>query len=570
MKKSKILSVLMITGILTISTLGTNVNAASEKKSISVHEYLVANKTVVTYALSNRNDTLPLSAVEAEFGVKTSSENDPVKTGDEFEKDGKVHTIINYGDVNKDGKITTADALEVQKYVLGLVTLDDIQIEAADVERLGEDKVTTADALAIQQFVLGKRSNETETKTILNRNPVRDEDLIRDINVVKQPESDTNKYETGKEIIIAKVSSTNVTKLESYLLKNSAITSVISTEGTADEAKNSAHIIYEDDNNGEITIKLYAPYPGQYQISLNVQGSNVMQGGITKVLDPVTVEENNEITGIELYNGATKLETEELSLKTEKTLKLAIEFNHKYYDYKDNTKVIRTKVFNDVDGVSITKEGDNCLEDGTTSLANGDSMIQVSTAAQPATALYINTSNTAGTATITMNITSSKYTTANSVKLTINVSKVIADTIIINNTTPSTAGISIDLYQTYDSSVPKTMELNGKVYTILDVELKEKSEHVDLIFKDVGKTGKTGADGTKKLVVSENANAPSRVIDVIPLYKNGSSYEQATTEAHNVVAVGIAINTSATTSNLDQGLTIKYGEKTLPVTVNVK
>lgn len=566
MKKSKILSVLMVTGILTISTLGTNVNAASEKKSISTHEYLVSNKTVVTYALTNRNDTIPLSDVEAEFGVKTTSGNDIVSTGDEFEKDGTVHTIINYGDVNKDGKITTADALEVQKYVLGLVTFDDIQIEAADVERSGEGKVTTADALAIQQFVLGKRANETATKTILNKYPVKDEDLIKDINVDYQPASDTNQYEVGKEITIAKVSSTNVTKLEEYLLKNSLIESVIPTEGTAEEAKNTAHLIYNDNGNGEITIKLYAIYPGQYTITLNAQGDAVIPGGITKALTPVTVEEDNTITGIELYNGANKLTSNDISLKTGKTAKLAIEFNHKYYDYNDSNKLVRTKVFNDVDGVSVTIVGGSLAAD--TSLTNGDTAILLSTADNPATGLYIKASETEGESTITMAINSSKYVAASTVELKVDVSKITPDTIIINNTTPSAEGIELNLYQAEDATAPdKIVPIDGKLYTVLEVELTEKSEHIELGYNDVGKV----ANSDKKIYVTENAHKASKDIDVIPLYKNGSTYAKATTSAHNVVAIGIAINgVNATVDNLNQGLVIHYGNKTLPVTVNVK
>lgn len=571
MKKSKILSVLMVTGFLTISTLGTNVNAASEKKAISVHEYLVPNKTVVTYALKNRNDTLPLSDVEAEFGVKTINQNDPVKTGDVFEKDGTSHIIINYGDVNKDGKITTADALEVQKYVLGLApTFEDIQIEAANVERGGEDKVTTADALAIQQFVLGKRSNETDTKTILNKYPVKDEDLIKDVNVEMQQESDTNKYVAGKEITIAKVSSANVTKLESYLLKNTVITSVVPTEGTPEQAKNTAHIIYGD-KDGEITVKLYAVYPGEYQIQLNVQGDIVIPQGITKALDPITVAEDTEITGIELYNGSAKYEATESTLKTGESFRLAIEFNHKYYDYNDSNTVIRTKVFNDVDGVSIEQTGDSCLDTIKTTLLNGESAITISTADQPATGIDVKASDTsAGKANIALNINSSKYITTEHINLTINVNKIIADTIILNNTRPSTAGISINLYKTY-TGAPKTKEIGGMVYTILDVELKENSEHIDLICTDVNKTGTTGATGNKKLVVSENANMMSKDIDVIPLYKNGNEYEKADDSSQNVVAVGIAIktDTDTTKSNLEKGLTIKYGEKELPVKVTV-
>ncbi len=62
--------------------------------------------------------------------------------------------VILYGDVDGDGKVSAADALEVLKSVVGKVTLTDEQIVVADVD--GSGKVDAADALDILKKVVGK------------------------------------------------------------------------------------------------------------------------------------------------------------------------------------------------------------------------------------------------------------------------------------------------------------------------------------------------------------------------------------------------------------------------------
>ncbi|MBR6548101.1 MAG: dockerin type I repeat-containing protein, partial [Clostridia bacterium] len=58
------------------------------------------------------------------------------------------------GDVDMDGSVTAADALEVLKSVVGKVTLTEEQFIAADVD--GSGKVDAADALDILKKVVGK------------------------------------------------------------------------------------------------------------------------------------------------------------------------------------------------------------------------------------------------------------------------------------------------------------------------------------------------------------------------------------------------------------------------------
>ena len=58
------------------------------------------------------------------------------------------------GDLNRDGKITAADALMTLQIAVGKLQPDEEQAKAADVD--GEDGVTATDALLILQYVVGK------------------------------------------------------------------------------------------------------------------------------------------------------------------------------------------------------------------------------------------------------------------------------------------------------------------------------------------------------------------------------------------------------------------------------
>ena len=58
------------------------------------------------------------------------------------------------GDVDGDGKVTTADALKVLQGAVGKVELDEQQKEKADLD--GDGKITTADALGTLQNSVGK------------------------------------------------------------------------------------------------------------------------------------------------------------------------------------------------------------------------------------------------------------------------------------------------------------------------------------------------------------------------------------------------------------------------------
>lgn len=85
-----------------------------------VYEELENMQNVIPYAFQTSETTLPLADIKAEFGddVKTSV-TDIAKTGDTVTIDGTTYTIIIYGDVNGDGKVSTYDALLAKRIKLG-------------------------------------------------------------------------------------------------------------------------------------------------------------------------------------------------------------------------------------------------------------------------------------------------------------------------------------------------------------------------------------------------------------------------------------------------------------------
>lgn len=172
MDKKKILSSLALAGILTANVFGANVNAAAEGeylKPVGVYKRLVEGKTVVPYVLKDKNTPVTVKDVQSEFanlesvnGTKVTNMNATMGTGDTFRLEGEEedYTVIVYGDVTGEGKISTKDALLIQKIALKKETnVSKEVLEAADVNNNG--KVSTKDALAIQKYVLGKGEYET-------------------------------------------------------------------------------------------------------------------------------------------------------------------------------------------------------------------------------------------------------------------------------------------------------------------------------------------------------------------------------------------------------------------------
>lgn len=177
-KRLKIVSSLALAGMLVTSSLGMNkVFAATAEDNyttnpVAVYRNLVEGKTVVPFVLVNRDDVLTVKdvvesdmfsgKVETINGTAISSLDTLVGTGDKFTTtDGTEYTIVVYGDVDGDGRINALDALQVEKSNVNMVTLDDVQKEAADVKN--DARVNSLDSLAIKRYVVGLSESVIDT-----------------------------------------------------------------------------------------------------------------------------------------------------------------------------------------------------------------------------------------------------------------------------------------------------------------------------------------------------------------------------------------------------------------------
>ena len=91
------------------------------------------------------------SDTQSDVGTDSNTESD-VDTDTDTETEKYM-----YGDINKDGKITASDSLLLQRYVIGLTKLDDVQLKLADVN--GDGKNTNSDCLNILRYSINLNTN---------------------------------------------------------------------------------------------------------------------------------------------------------------------------------------------------------------------------------------------------------------------------------------------------------------------------------------------------------------------------------------------------------------------------
>ena len=163
-KKFKVVSSLALAGLLSINVFSpkafaTTVDDLIKTESVGKYKNLVEGKAVVPYVLVGTEDSVTVKEIvnSNEFanvtkfnGTSIPNENTLVCTGDTFVADGTEYTVIVYGDVNKDGKINSSDALLVEEYSSEMTNLDAIQLEAADV--MNDGKVNSLDSLRIKEY----------------------------------------------------------------------------------------------------------------------------------------------------------------------------------------------------------------------------------------------------------------------------------------------------------------------------------------------------------------------------------------------------------------------------------
>lgn len=108
---------------------------------------------------------------------------------------GIVAFATDKGDVNKDGKINSADALEILKYAVGTRTSIDKSI--ADVN--GDNKVNSADALKVLQIAVGSSSTPS-SKSWVWPLPYSNTYISSNFGYRSDPFTGATKYHSGTDI----------------------------------------------------------------------------------------------------------------------------------------------------------------------------------------------------------------------------------------------------------------------------------------------------------------------------------------------------------------------------------
>ena len=100
-------------------------------QDVIIHGY--SNSTAETYATENEFEFLPLDDATINIGTSTN----------------------NYllGDITNDGKINISDLLMLKKYLLGLVTDNNINLDNANI--MQDDNINVADMLKLKKYLLG-------------------------------------------------------------------------------------------------------------------------------------------------------------------------------------------------------------------------------------------------------------------------------------------------------------------------------------------------------------------------------------------------------------------------------
>ncbi len=312
MKKNfKFLSSLALAGILATNVIGTPAFAVTtdhiiKTEPVGIYKKLIEGKKVVPFVLANRNDKVTIRDINdsgkfsmTQFnGLSVPAENTVVCTGDTFVSNGEEYTVVIYGDVDKDGSISVVDALKIQQYRAHIegVTLDPIQLEAANVMRADNSGVNIVDALHIQQY----RAKIT--------------DMIIDKIPEQEPESEVKSNYT---VTINEKGIINNVNIEDTKVK------VQLAEVLTEDKKNVALKIINPDGSEEIIkndITIPA-YTSQVTVKIgNLSSMNIKEGVLTgKLVVLEGIEEKEELStftvtkNTEILPKAAQVRTERIS-----------------------------------------------------------------------------------------------------------------------------------------------------------------------------------------------------------------------------------------------------------------
>ncbi len=563
--------------ILTLPQTGDALRASGNTSVAGSYKKLISGELVVPYAFRNAalDSVLTIADVKTEFGNTISGlTNDPVQTGNTFvDTNATTNTIIIYGDVNGDGKVTTFDALTIIKAQRGDVTLDSYKSEAADVKN--DAVIDRNDANAIQDFVLGLR--RTNTDTIIDAYP----EEAAEISVQKTTGTSAYRYEN---ISLARISSSNDIEIAQNQL------GYIVDQAPAGVDKTSVKVMFEEVSSGVFEMKLYATAAnGEYKITPIITGNKIPNGQVKGTQVSVMPEEVYTVTDI--YISGTGVTADgNISLRAGKTVTPNITFMHIYRDAKGNVidqisipddkltandvKLTLTNGANALDASKTrlkTINGQTVETDASGNVISGNnsriSAINID-AVNPGNAkikLTVNNDSSYSLATGYV----SKYEKEFNVEVA---DKARTESLLVNG--QAVTNINLPLYGYVPDNASNVVEYNGKFYTVIPISLlDEEGEISKVLNSQVGKKSVTGeVAGSGDIIIKEVASAVGRDISVLGFYltdnpdhTSGISKIYTTNDTMSLTqeldAIGIAMNTvneSTKTKLENQGLALRF------------
>ncbi len=508
----------------------TTLPQTNEKSCVGIYKSLVTGYTVVPYIFSDSEEVLYGSDIKREFPNATDMSINSTaiaKTGDTFKIGGTVYTILIYGDVNKDGKITTSDALAIYKYK---DTLDAIQKEAADVKKDGI--VDGKDAINIQKFILKIYKPITEE-------PAGKESLIESLNVTPATNlQDITRYSNA--FSVGEVVSTNN---QVALTKDSLNTSIVKVNGT----QVSNDILSYNESNGVITILVNPTYAGNYEIIAVATGDNVKGGQVTSnVTIKFQVKDDITVNAIKLkhkdqyvyQNSSDVIDVpikKSITGNADQSRQLEIELYHNY------SNGVSANITNQIEANTIKIDYvDAGLDEAVKTLKeeNGKKFISLVTK---------NPNGISAGVTGTLTITVSNFTT------TINAKTVELDRngLVLNNTeyTGTNGTAEVTVYTGNATSLPaNTIRGNdGKIYTLIDIAQVDTDGDRQIVNSaNIGVNPIFNAQ-PKKIYVNTSGKSVSlakfNLVDGVKTELTGG--------AADIVAIGIAITDEAAVQGQD-------------------
>lgn len=498
-------------------------------------------QNVVPYAFQTSDVTLNLDSIKAEFGNNiTTTVKGIAKTGDKITVDGTTYTIIIYGDVSGDGKVTTYDALLAKKIKSGKLTnVTEFQREAANIEK------SAIDTTAMQKFIL--RLRKTATDTILDKFPTKPEAPISKVDAIEVQPSMAGGVRFDEILVATMKSATPGEDLIEGIIKN------IVKDASGNDVSGMLKVVPNEIEAGVWNLVFTPTVAGTYTINPIIKiGNQTIVDEAHKALT-VTVDEDYTVNDIEFYLDGKQLGNE-ISLREGKFIKPTIKYKHKYSDSvsidinETNKAVTADNILfeiNDANGVLDENatvlydiKGANVQKDNNGNLINGGSHIsEVAISAK---------SQMSGTATLTLGIQNTNIKKT----ITVNVEKPEAVGIKYNNNVYKNGDTaSLDLY-TYDpgnTEKVKTISTGEKgIFTIIDLDLinqfyesnpNSEDSYVTILGGNVDKKANTTTSTLDTIEISTTFD--DDYIVVAKFTENGGVYTQTTSNTE-IDAIGIA------------------------------